>query len=147
MVTWFAADICVSRSLALSDGLCGMSCNTLRTLQWMAVCRLICAISKIDELVFLKWHVIFHAITLSTSSCTSSVSSAMSILPFNFLLSAKLPVLQFLTTSWRSLMEIINRIGPSTEPWGTPLTTGFGSGCWPSITTVWCLFERNDTMI
>ena len=36
-----------------------------------------------------------------------------------------------------SLMNIRNRMGPNTEPWGTPEVTGHSSDVKPSTTTRW----------
>ena len=40
-----------------------------------------------------------------------------------------------LILSGRSLINIKKRMGPKTDPWGTPDKTGTGSEAWPSNTT------------
>ena len=49
-----------------------------------------------------------------------------------------------LTQSGRYVMNNKKRSGPSTVPWGTPLTTGALSDTEPSTMTCWLLSDRND---
>ena len=48
--------------------------------------------------------------------------------------------------SGRSLMNRRKSMGPSTDPWGTPLTTGILSDELPSTTTLWVRPDRNDAI-
>ena len=41
-------------------------------------------------------------------------------------------------------MKIRKRIGPKTDPWGTPDKTGTGSEAWPSKTTRWLRPESHE---
>ena len=49
-----------------------------------------------------------------------------------------------LMLSGRSFIKIRNRIGPKTDPWGTPDNTGTGSEAWPSNTTFWVRPESHE---
>ena len=46
----------------------------------------------------------------------------------------------------RSLMNRRKSMGPSTDPWGTPLTTDTTSDELPSTTTLWVRPDRNDAI-
>ena len=45
-----------------------------------------------------------------------------------------------------SLMNMRNKIGPNTEPWGTPDVTEHSSDVKPSTTTRWVRSARNDSI-
>ena len=49
-----------------------------------------------------------------------------------------------LILSGKSLLKIRKRIGPKTDPWGTPDKTGTGSEAWPSKTTCWLRPESHE---
>ena len=49
-----------------------------------------------------------------------------------------------LMLSGRSLINIRNKTGPKTDPWGTPLTTGTFTNDCPSTSTCSILEFRND---
>ena len=46
--------------------------------------------------------------------------------------------------STKSFIKISNRIGPKTDPWGTPDNTGTRSEAWPSKTTCWVCPESHE---
>ena len=48
--------------------------------------------------------------------------------------------------SAKSFIEIRHRIGPKTNPWGTPDNTGTGSETWPSETTC-CVLPESHGLI
>ncbi|KAK4817624.1 LOW QUALITY PROTEIN: hypothetical protein QYF61_021527, partial [Mycteria americana] len=62
--------------------------------------------------------------------------SSRSTLPHNLVSSANLLRVHSIPLS-RSLIKILNRTGPSTEPWGTPLVTGRQLDLTPFTTTLW----------
>ena len=49
-----------------------------------------------------------------------------------------------LMLSGKSFIKIRNRIGPKTDPWGTPDNTGTGPEAWPSKTTCWVHPESHE---
>ncbi|KAK4823665.1 LOW QUALITY PROTEIN: hypothetical protein QYF61_005017 [Mycteria americana] len=62
--------------------------------------------------------------------------SSRSTLPHNLVSSANLLRVHSIASS-RSLIKILNRTGPSTEPWGTPLVTSCQVDLTPFTTTLW----------
>ncbi|KAK4810817.1 hypothetical protein QYF61_008789 [Mycteria americana] len=64
-----------------------------------------------------------HRSSLSRSLCRDFLPSSRSTLPHNLVSSANLLRVHSIPLS-RSLIKILNRTGPNTEPWGTPLVTG-----------------------
>ncbi|KAF1629452.1 Serine/threonine-protein phosphatase 4 regulatory subunit 4, partial [Eudyptes filholi] len=67
-------------------------------------------------------------------------SSQSTLLP-NLVLSANLLRVHSISLS-RSLIKILNRTGPSTEPWGTPLVTSRQLDLTPFTTTLWARPSR-----
>ncbi|KAK4827132.1 hypothetical protein QYF61_014526 [Mycteria americana] len=64
-----------------------------------------------------------HPSSLSRSLCRAFLASSRSTLPHNLVSSANLLRVHSIPSS-RSLIKILNRTGPNTEPWGTPLVIG-----------------------
>ncbi|KAK4828429.1 LOW QUALITY PROTEIN: hypothetical protein QYF61_026525 [Mycteria americana] len=62
--------------------------------------------------------------------------SSRSTLPHNLVSSANLLRARSIPSS-RSLIKILNKTGPKTEPWGTPLVTGRQLDLVPFTTTLW----------
>ncbi|KAK4828313.1 hypothetical protein QYF61_025325 [Mycteria americana] len=80
--------------------------------------------------------VLAHPSSLSRSLCRAFLPSSRSTLPHNLVSSANL-LRVHLIPSPRSLIKILNRTGPDTEPWGTPLVTGCQLDLTPFTTTLW----------
>ena len=72
---------------------------------------------------------------LSMSSCNFCLSPISLVFLNSFAYFNSLPV----TPSSKSLMYTKNKIGPSTDPCGTPLKTDFQLETFPSTTTLSCL--------
>ncbi|KAK4829093.1 hypothetical protein QYF61_002044 [Mycteria americana] len=77
-----------------------------------------------------------HRSSLSRSPCRAFLLSSRSILPPNLVSSANLLRVHLIPLS-RSLIKILNRTGPSTEPSGTPLVTSCHLDLTPFTTTLW----------
>ncbi|KAK4807043.1 hypothetical protein QYF61_018384 [Mycteria americana] len=77
-----------------------------------------------------------HRSSLSRSLCRAFLPSSRSTLPHNLVSSANLLRVHSIPSS-RSLIKILNRTGPNTEPWGTPLVTGHQLDLTPVTTTLW----------
>ena len=92
-------------------------------------------------------HLLDHLINVSMSSCSYLVYPHF---PYVFLKSLVSPYANFniflVIPSFSSLMYIKNRIGPSTDPCGTPLKTGFQFESSPSTTTL-CLLPVSHCSI
>ena len=86
-----------------------------------------------------------HLINLSMSSCSCCLSPFPLIFLKSLVSSANFNIL-LVTPSSRSLMYIKNKIGPSTDPCGTPLKTGFQFETSPSTTTL-CLLSVSHCSI
>ena len=67
-----------------------------------------------------------------------------SITPYSLQSSANNLHTLYLTLDGKSLIKQTNSIGPMTEPWGIPLTTGFHSDFLPSTITHCFLPVRNE---
>ena len=87
-----------------------------------------------------------HSITLSRSCCSNWTSCSHDICFDILVSSAKKLTLECMTHPWRSFMNKMKRIGPSTVPWGTPLNIQEMTECWPLRTTDWVRFTRNDSI-
>ncbi|KAG9471321.1 hypothetical protein GDO78_015223 [Eleutherodactylus coqui] len=72
---------------------------------------------------------------LSSSFYSRTLSSVVLIVLYNFVSSANIDIL-LCSLSIRSLINILIRMGPSTEPCGTPLTMVAHSEYEPFITTL-----------
>ncbi|KAK4818658.1 hypothetical protein QYF61_017266 [Mycteria americana] len=77
-----------------------------------------------------------HRSSLSRSLCRAFLPSGRSTLPHNLVSSENLLRVHSIPSS-RSLIKMLNRTGPSTEPWGTPLVTGRQVDLTPFTTTLW----------
>ena len=77
-----------------------------------------------------------HRSSLSRSLCRAFLPSSRSTLPPNLVLSANFLRVHS-NPSPRSLIKILNRTGPNTKPWGTPLVTGRQLDFTPFTTTLW----------
>ncbi|KAK4832380.1 LOW QUALITY PROTEIN: hypothetical protein QYF61_022235 [Mycteria americana] len=77
-----------------------------------------------------------HRSSLSRSLCRAFLPSRRSTLPHNSVSSANFLRVHSIPLS-RSLIKILNRTGPNTEPWGTPLVTGHQLEQTPFTTTLW----------
>ncbi|KAK4813337.1 hypothetical protein QYF61_026500 [Mycteria americana] len=77
-----------------------------------------------------------HRSSLSRSLCRAFLPSSRSTLPHNLVSSANLLRVHSIPSSW-SLIRILNRTGPNTEPWGTSLVTGYQLDLTPFTTTLW----------
>ena len=78
-----------------------------------------------------------HSINLIRSSCKCCLSASLLIFLNTFVSSANFNTLLVMSSS-KSLIYIKNKIGPSTDPCGTPLKTAFQFETSPSTTTL-CL--------
>ncbi|KAK4810855.1 hypothetical protein QYF61_008827 [Mycteria americana] len=77
-----------------------------------------------------------HRSSLSRSLCRAFLPSRRSTLPHNLVSSANLLRVHSIPSS-RSLIKILNKTDPNTEPWGTPLVTGRQLELTPLTTTLW----------
>jgi len=77
-----------------------------------------------------------HLLGLSRFLRMASLLSSMSALSPSLVSSANLLRLHSIPSS-RSLIKMLNRSGPSSEPWGTPLMTGRQLDLTPLTTTLW----------
>ncbi|KAK4825193.1 hypothetical protein QYF61_025121 [Mycteria americana] len=77
-----------------------------------------------------------HRSSLSRSLCRAFLPSSRSTLPHNLVSSANLLRVHSIPSS-RSLIKLLNRTGPKTEPCGTPLVTGRQLDLIPFTTTLW----------
>ncbi|KAM9656645.1 uncharacterized protein ACIBXB_008917 isoform 1-T1 [Morphnus guianensis] len=77
-----------------------------------------------------------HRSSLSRSLCRAFLPSSRSTLPPNLVSSANLLRVHSNPSS-KSSIKILNRTGPSTEPWGTPLVTSRQLDLTPFTTTLW----------
>ncbi|KAG9460875.1 hypothetical protein GDO78_018979 [Eleutherodactylus coqui] len=80
-------------------------------------------------------HFSAQAPSLSRSVCSRTLSSVALIILYNFVSFANIDIL-LCSPSIRSLINILNRMGPNTEPCGTPLVTVVQSEYEPFITTL-----------
>lgn len=92
------------------------------------------------------WHVILlnliplfigHYHNLSRTLCKMLLSGRIKS-SFHLVSSTKLPVLHS-TSASRLLVNILNRAGPRTEPWGIPLMISLQTDVAPDSTTLWAL--------
>ena len=86
-----------------------------------------------------------HSANMLRSSCSVSQSEMSLICVYTMQSSAKSLELETIL-SGRSLMKRRKSMGPSTDPWGTPLTTGTLSDELPSTTTLWIRPDRKDAI-
>ncbi|KAK4811045.1 hypothetical protein QYF61_015749 [Mycteria americana] len=77
-----------------------------------------------------------HRSSLSRSLCRAFLPSSRSTLPHNLVSSANLLRVHSIPSS-RSLIKILNKTGPKTEPWGTSLVTSRQLDLTPFTTTLW----------
>jgi len=76
-----------------------------------------------------------HLSSLSRSCWMAAQPSGVSATHPTFVSSANLLRVRFILSS-RSLMSKLNKTGPSTDPWGTPLVTGLQLDSAPLMTTL-----------
>ena len=102
------------------------------------------------RVTLIEWHLatlnficqsVSHCARLFRSSCRIWQSMGDFIFLYKTQSSAKRRT-DDLIISRRSLIKMIIRTGPKTDPWGTPNRTGTGSEAWPSNTTFW---ERSES--
>ncbi|KAK4828634.1 hypothetical protein QYF61_000282 [Mycteria americana] len=74
-------------------------------------------------------------------ACPAFLPSSRSTLPHNLVSSANLLRVHSIPLS-RSLIKVVNRTSPNTEPWGTPLVTGRQLDLNPFTTTLWARPSR-----
>ncbi|KAM9656072.1 uncharacterized protein ACIBXB_008597 [Morphnus guianensis] len=77
-----------------------------------------------------------HPSSLSRSLCRAFLPSSRSTLPPNLVSSANLLTVHSIPLS-KSLIKTLNRMGPNTEPWGTPLVTCHQLDLTPFAATLW----------
>ena len=80
-------------------------------------------------------HCFAHSVHLSRSSCSCSPPSSFVTSVYSLVSSANFSTV-LCTPSSRSLMNIRKRVGPRTDPCGTPLVTSVQSEYLPFITTL-----------
>ena len=108
-------------SLYLSTGLFLPRCRTLHWPLWNFI-RFLCS----------------QLSSLSGSHWMAAQPSSVSTTPPSFVSSANLLRVHSNSSS-RSLIKNLNKIGPNTDPWGTPLVTGLQLDSAPLMTTLWAL--------
>ena len=89
--------------------------------------------SELNSMLLLvaHWH------TACRSNYSAFISSSLDISCPILVSSAKLDMNDVATSLSMSPINIRNRRGPITEPWGTPDKTGLGEDLTPLTTTVW----------